>query len=74
MSARSVRLEYPPSLLGRPVIQDLVRRFDLAVNILQAQISMEEGWIEVHLTGEESEIARAVEWLAVQGLRVEPMP
>ena len=74
MPARSVRLEYPPSLLGRPVIQDLIRRFDLAVNILQAQISMEEGWIEVHLTGEGAEIDRALEWLTAQGLGVEPIP
>jgi ABC-type methionine transport system ATPase subunit len=56
------------------VIQDLIRRFDLAVNILQAQISMEEGWIEVHLTGEGAEIDRALEWLTAQGLGVEPIP
>ena len=71
MPARSVRLVYPPSLLGRPVIQELVRRFELAVNIRQAQITLEEGWIELELTGAQSEFERAVDWLRGEGLDVE---
>lgn len=70
MSTRDVRLEYPPSLLSRPVIQDLIRRYNLTVNILKAQISLEEGWIEVRLSGENDEIERALTWLRGEGLGV----
>lgn len=70
MSTRDVRLEYPPSLLSRPVIQDLIRRYNLTVNILKAQISLEEGWIEVRLSGENDEIERALAWLRGEGLGV----
>lgn len=73
MSTQDVRLEYPPSLLSRPVIQELIRRFDLSVNILQAQITLEEGWIAVRLSGEEAEIQRAVNWLRAEGLGVLPV-
>lgn len=72
MSTRDVRLEYPPSLLSRPVIQELIRRFDLTVNILRAQITLEEGWISVQLSGEDSEIERALTWLRAEGLGVRP--
>lgn len=72
MSTRDVRLEYPPSLLSRPVIQELIRRFDLTVNILRAQITLEEGWIAVQLSGEDSEIERALTWLRDEGLVVRP--
>ena len=70
MSTQDLRLEYPPSLVSRPVIQELIRGFDLSVNILQAQITLEEGWIAVRLSGEDAEIERALNWLRAEGLGV----
>jgi hypothetical protein len=52
------------------VIQELIRGFDLSVNILQAQITLEEGWIAVRLSGEDAEIDRALNWLRAEGLGV----
>ncbi len=70
MATRAVRLVYPPSLLNRPIINQLIRRFELTINILRAQISLEEGWLEVEFTGEPSEIDRAVGWLTSEGIEV----
>ncbi len=70
MATRAVRLVYPPSLLNRPIINQLIRRFELTVNILRAQISLEEGWLEVEFTGETSEIDRAMGWLTSEGIEV----
>ncbi|MFN3309255.1 MAG: NIL domain-containing protein, partial [Anaerolineales bacterium] len=35
---QTVRLIYPPSLLRVPVINQLIKEFDITVNILRAQI------------------------------------
>jgi hypothetical protein len=48
-------------------------RFELTVNIHQAQITLEEGWLEIDLSGEEQEIEDAISWLKDAGLKVEPI-
>jgi len=73
MPTRTLRLNYPPSLLQQPIINQLIRRFDLTVNILQAHITLEEGWIEIQATGESASLDEAVAWLANEGLTIEAL-
>ncbi len=73
MVTRTLRLNYPPSLVSQPVLYQLIRRFSLTVNIRRAQISLEEGWLETEVTGDEPEIARAISWLEEQGVTVETL-
>lgn len=73
MVTRTLRLNYPPSLVSQPVLYQLIRRFNLTVNIRRAQISLEEGWLETEVTGDEAEIARAIAWLEEQGVTVETL-
>jgi hypothetical protein len=40
------------------------------VNILQAQITLEEGWLDVEMLGEDQEIEQAVSWLEEEGIEV----
>lgn len=70
MPVRILRLIYPPSLVHEPVLYRLIKRFNVQVNIRQAQISLEEGWLEVELSGEAAEIENAVTFLATQGIEV----
>lgn len=67
---RLVHLTYPPSLAGEPILQRLIRHFDLTVNLHSARLSMDEGWIRIQVTGAAEEIERAVRWLGDQGLHV----
>ncbi len=71
MTEQLVRLSYPASLLDVPVINQLIRRYDLTVNILRAQVSPEEGWVHCKLTGDTSAIVEAIDWLSNQGVDVE---
>lgn len=71
MTEQLVRLSYPAHLLDVPVINQLIRRFDLTVNILRAQVSPEEGWVNCKLTGDTSAIVEAIDWLSNQGIDVE---
>ncbi len=68
--SRTLRLNYPPSLLREPILHRLIRKFDLTVNILGAQLGMDEGWLELQATGSAAELERAITWLAAEGLQV----
>jgi len=71
MPDQIVRLIYPPHLLDVPVINQLIRRFDLTVNILRAQVSPDEGWVDVQLSGSAAAIESAATWLAGRGIEVQ---
>ncbi len=68
---QTVRLIYPPSLLRVPVINQLIKEFDITVNILRAQIDSRDGWIEIQLSGNTHVIEEAIQWLQQQGIKVE---
>ncbi len=72
MTDQVVRLVYPPALLSVPIINQLIRHFDLTVNILRAQIGGEDRWIEVQLAGNPATIEAAISWLEELGISVEP--
>ena len=71
MSDQVVRLVYPPALLSVPVINQLIRRYDITVNILRAQIGGEDRWIEVQLAGNAAVIEDAINWLKEIGIEVQ---
>jgi ABC-type methionine transport system ATPase subunit len=71
MSDQIIRLTYPSALLKVPVINQLIRHYDVTVNILKAQIDTHQGWIEVQLAGNTVVIEEAVGWLKAQGVNVE---
>lgn len=71
MAEQNVRLTYPSSLLKTPIIYQLIRRYDVTVNILRAQLSPEEGWLVINLNGEEGVVNDAIAWLKAQGIQVD---
>jgi ABC-type methionine transport system ATPase subunit len=71
MSDQVIRLVYPESLLSVPVINQLIRRYDLTVNILRAQIGGGQRWMEVQLDGNPMVIDEAIKWLISQGIEIE---
>jgi ABC-type methionine transport system ATPase subunit len=73
MPTRTLRLNYPAALLRRPILNQVIRDFQVTVNIVRAQISLEEGWLEIEMTGADDEIDRTLVWLESQGLQVIPI-
>lgn len=71
MPDQVVRLIYPPHLLDVPVINQLIRRFDLTFNILRAEVTPNAGWVDLQLTGSPSAIESAVTWLSGQGIEIQ---
>jgi len=71
MSDQVIRLVYPPHLLDVPIINQLIHRYNLTINILRAQVAPDEGWVDIQLTGTAAAIEDATIWLSGQGIIVE---
>jgi len=71
MPNQVVRLIFPPTLLDEPVINQLIRRYNITVNILRANITAEEGWMDLQLTGTTAVIEDAATWLEQRGVEVQ---
>jgi ABC-type methionine transport system ATPase subunit len=69
-----LRLNYPPALVNRPVMAELIHSFSLEVNILRAQVTREEGWLIVEIRGEPSKISAATKWLVNEGIELTENP
>jgi L-aspartate semialdehyde sulfurtransferase ferredoxin len=67
-------LEYPPTVVGQPVMYQLVARFHLGINILRARVEPGEGWLEVEVEGGSDTITTAIAWLEEQGIQVGDSP
>ncbi|MGB7539566.1 MAG: NIL domain-containing protein [Anaerolineales bacterium] len=67
-------LNYPPALVNRPVVASLVSMYQLEVNILRAQVTREEGWLVVAISGDPRKISEAVKWLVNEGIEVTENP
>jgi hypothetical protein len=55
------------------VIYQLGKSFEIVTNLRRADVTRDEGWVLLELTGDEQELARGVEYLASRGVRVEPV-
>lgn len=74
MTEKTVRLLYPTTLINVPVIHQLIRQFDVTINILRAQITDEQGWLEIMVSGPEGEISRAFDWLGGLKIAITELP
>ena len=66
-----VRLSFPPESSNEPLISNLVRKYDLTCNILQASISSnKEGSLTLELSGEAARYRSGIEYLRKAGVSV----
>jgi ABC-type methionine transport system ATPase subunit len=64
-------LTFPEHLISEPVIHRVGTEFGLVTNIRRANIEERFAWVILEMDGPEEAIARAVEWLASQGVQVD---
>ncbi len=70
MSSQTVRLIFPPNLHDEPIINRLLRRYSFTVNILRANVTAEQGWMDIQISGKVAEIEASFSWLREQGIEV----
>lgn len=73
MAIQRFYLTYNQERIKDPIIYQTGRKFAVVTNIRGASISDHIGIVALELEGEEPEIDKAVEWIASQGVKVEPI-
>lgn len=72
MARRRLKLIFGPSLVKEPVIYQLGRNFEIVTNIRRADVTKDQGWVLLEVSGEPEELDRGVEFLESKGVKVEP--
>jgi len=74
MYSRKVVIRYPADFADKPIIYELVKRYDLLLNILKARIfPRREGVLVLELSGERENFDNGIRYLKGLGLNVEPL-
>lgn len=71
--SRPLELDFPARLVGKPVLYELVKRFDLVPNIKRANITQEFGYIQLELKGRVQDMEAAMAYLKKVGVGVAPI-
>ena len=67
-------LHFPQDLIDKPVISNMVHRYDLEFNILRASITPEkEGLLVLELTGEDTNLEEALKYLQDLNVHVQAL-
>lgn len=69
---RRLRLIFGPALVKEPVIYQLGKQFKVVTNIRRADVSRDQGWVLLEVSGEPDELDRGVAYLESRGVTVEP--
>jgi hypothetical protein len=73
MAKQRVKFTFPPDRITQPLIYNMGRQFDVITNIRRANVTRDRGWVILEISGDTSEIERAVDWALNQGVRVDPI-
>jgi hypothetical protein len=73
MAKQRVKFTFPQDLITIPVIYELGKEYNIVTNIRRADVTEDRGWVILELEGDLPEIERGLEWVASQGVRVDPV-
>lgn len=65
-------LKFPQSLLDKPILNNVVKKFSLDFNILHAQVQP-EGFLILELEGKDADYKAAIKYLEALKVRVQPL-
>lgn len=66
-------VSFPEELVDRPMLYELVKRFDVVPNIRRANVEAHAGWVILELSGPPDHLDRAVDHLISIGCSVNRM-
>jgi L-aspartate semialdehyde sulfurtransferase ferredoxin len=73
MKPSKLFVAFPEELVAKPMIYEVVKRFDVVPNIRRANVEAHTGWMIMELDGEPDKRDGAIAWLVEQGCTVNPM-
>jgi hypothetical protein len=71
----SVRLfvSVPEDIVERPIVYEIVKRFDIVPNIRRANVEAHSGWLILEVNGEPDQLDAAIAFLEEAGCTVNRM-
>jgi L-aspartate semialdehyde sulfurtransferase ferredoxin len=66
-------VSFPEELVDRPMIYEIVKRFDVVPNIRRANVEAHSGWVILELRGEDAQREAAIAHLEGLGCTVNAM-
>jgi ABC-type methionine transport system ATPase subunit len=66
-------VSFPENLVDRPMIYEIVKRFDVVPNIRRANVEAHSGWVILELQGDEEQRTAAIGYLEGLGCTVNAM-
>ena len=72
MGRRRLKLIFGPAMVKEPVIYHLGKKFEIVTNIRRADVTRDQGWVLLEISGEAEELDRGVSYLESCGVKVEP--
>ena len=74
MIKKRLVLRFPPDLIDQPITYQLVKEYDLMVNILQGTVTPhEEGRLVVEIGGERKAVEKGLAYLSRLGVGLQPL-
>ncbi|MDP8216928.1 MAG: 4Fe-4S binding protein [Candidatus Kaelpia imicola] len=74
MGSKKIVLHFPKKLVDRPIICNIVKKYNLDFNILRASVTPdEEGLLVLELTGAVKDLSKAVKSLRSSGVTAQPL-
>jgi len=66
-----LKLIFGPDMVKEPVIYQLGKKFEIVTNIRRADVTRDQGWVLLEISGEPEELDRGVSFLESCGVKVE---
>ena len=74
MITKKLFLRFPKCETEKPIVYNLVKDFDLIINIFRAKVTPdEEGYLVLDITGTEENIARGIDYVCTFNVTVDPI-
>ncbi|MCB9933172.1 MAG: NIL domain-containing protein [Planctomycetes bacterium] len=68
---RKLTLSFPQKLIREPILHNISTRFGVMFNISRANVTEEQGFLELSLEGDTEALEKALEYLRSRGVTIE---
>ena len=68
-----VHVQFPEDMIKEPVIYEIGHEYKVVTNVRRADVRETTGWMDLELTGDSTEIERAIVGLRTKGVVVDPI-
>jgi hypothetical protein len=66
-------VSFPEEIVDRPIVYEIVKRFDVVPNIRRANVEAHSGWLILEVKGQAEQLDAAIAFLKDEGCTVNRM-